>query len=61
MGFTSETRSNYLRGGLTFGSAYDSDATTGSQWQADRGDELLDLADNCTRPDSVTTALGFDL
>ena len=30
MGFTSETRSNYLRGGLTFGSAYDSDATTGT-------------------------------
>jgi hypothetical protein len=28
MGFTSETRSNYLRGGLTFGTAYDSDATT---------------------------------
>ena len=30
MGFTSETRSNYLRGGLIFGSAYDSDATTGT-------------------------------
>ncbi len=30
MGFTSETRSNYLRGGLAFGSAYDCDATTGS-------------------------------
>jgi hypothetical protein len=30
MGFTSETRSNYLRGGLTFGSAYDSDAATGT-------------------------------
>jgi hypothetical protein len=30
MGFTSETRSNYLRGGLTFGTAYDSDATTGT-------------------------------
>jgi len=27
MGFTSETRSNYLRGGLVFSSAYDSDAT----------------------------------
>ena len=36
MGFTSETRSNYLRGGLAFGSAYDSDATTGTQWQANR-------------------------
>jgi hypothetical protein len=33
MGFTSETRSNYLRGGLTFGSAYDSDATTGANGQ----------------------------
>jgi hypothetical protein len=30
MGFTSETRSNYLRGGLVFGTAYDSDATTGT-------------------------------
>jgi hypothetical protein len=30
MGFTSETRSNYLRGGLAFSSAYDSDATTGA-------------------------------
>jgi hypothetical protein len=30
MGFTSETRSNYLRGGLVFSSAYDSDATTGT-------------------------------
>jgi hypothetical protein len=30
MGFTSETRANYLRGGLIFSSAYDSDATTGS-------------------------------
>jgi hypothetical protein len=34
MGFTSETRSNYLRGGLTFGSAYDTDATTGANGQA---------------------------
>jgi hypothetical protein len=34
MGFTSETRSNYLRGGLAFGSAYDSDATTGTNGQA---------------------------
>jgi hypothetical protein len=33
MGFTSETRSNYLRGGLTFGTAYDSDATTGTNGQ----------------------------
>jgi hypothetical protein len=30
MEFTSETRANYVRGGLTFGSAYDSDATTGT-------------------------------
>lgn len=34
MGFTSETRSNYLRGGLTFGSAYDTDATTEANGQA---------------------------
>ena len=27
MGFTSETRANYLRGGLVFGSAYDDEAT----------------------------------
>ena len=33
MGFTSETRSNYLRGGLVFSSAYDSDATTGTNGQ----------------------------
>ena len=33
MGFTSETRSNYLRGGLMFGTAYDSDATTGANGQ----------------------------
>jgi hypothetical protein len=33
MGFTSETHSNYLRGGLTFGTAYDSDATTGTNGQ----------------------------
>jgi len=33
MGFTSETRSNYLRGGLAFSSAYDSDVTTGSNGQ----------------------------
>ena len=33
MGFTSETRSNYLRGGLIFSTAYDSDATTGSNGQ----------------------------
>ena len=30
MGFTSETRSNYLRGGLTFSTAYDTDAATGA-------------------------------
>lgn len=30
MGFTSETRANYLRGGLVFTTAYDSDATTGT-------------------------------
>jgi len=34
MGFTSETRSNYLRGGLVFSSAYDTDATTGTNGQA---------------------------
>ena len=33
MGFTSETRSNYLRGGLVFSSAYDSDVTTGTNGQ----------------------------
>jgi hypothetical protein len=33
MGFTSETRANYLRGGLMFISAYDSDATTGTNGQ----------------------------
>jgi hypothetical protein len=33
MGFTSETRSNYLRGGLMFGSAYDDAATTGANGQ----------------------------
>lgn len=33
MGFTSETRANYLRGGLVFTSAYDSDATTGANGQ----------------------------
>lgn len=33
MGFTSETRSNYLRGGLIFGSAYDTDAATGANGQ----------------------------
>jgi hypothetical protein len=33
MGFTSETRSNYLRGGLMFSTAYDSDATTGTNGQ----------------------------
>ena len=30
MGFTSETRSNYLRGGLTFGSAWDDSVVTGA-------------------------------
>jgi len=30
MGFTSETRANYLRGGLRFGSAYDDNATVGT-------------------------------
>jgi hypothetical protein len=34
MGFTSEPRSNYLRGGLAFSTAYDSDATNGSNGQA---------------------------
>jgi hypothetical protein len=34
MGFTSETRANYLRGGLIFSTAYDSDATTGANGQA---------------------------
>jgi hypothetical protein len=33
MGFTSETRSNYLRGGLVFSSAYNSDVTTGTNGQ----------------------------
>jgi hypothetical protein len=33
MGFTSETRSNYLRGGLVFASAYDSEATIGTNGQ----------------------------
>src|ERR1700736_4751188 len=30
MGFTSETRSNYLRGGLVFGTAYDDNVQPGS-------------------------------
>jgi len=34
MGFTSETRANYLRGGVLFSSAYDSDATTGANGHA---------------------------
>jgi hypothetical protein len=33
MGFTSETRSNYLRGGLVFSTAYQTDVTTGSNGQ----------------------------
>ena len=33
MGFISETRSNYLRGGLVFSTAYNSDATTGTNGQ----------------------------
>jgi hypothetical protein len=33
MGFTSETRSNYLRGGLIFSTAYQTDVTTGSNGQ----------------------------
>jgi hypothetical protein len=33
MGFTSDTRSNYLRAGLAFSSAYDSDATIGTTGQ----------------------------
>lgn len=33
MGFTSETRSNYLRGGLVFGTAYNTDVTTGTNGQ----------------------------
>jgi len=33
MGFTSETGANYLRGGLVFSSAYDTDATTGANGQ----------------------------
>ena len=34
MGFTSETRENYLRGGLVFSSAYDDEATVGANGQA---------------------------
>ena len=33
MGFTSETRSNYLRGGLVFGTAYNTDVTTETNGQ----------------------------
>ena len=33
MGFTSDTRSNYLRGGLVFSTAYNTDAVTGSNGQ----------------------------
>ena len=33
MGFTSETRENYLRGGLVFSSAYDDEATVGANGQ----------------------------
>jgi hypothetical protein len=34
MGFTSETRANYLRGALTFSSAYDTEATIGTNGRA---------------------------
>jgi hypothetical protein len=34
MGFTSETRSNYLRGGLVFGSAYDDNVFAGANGKA---------------------------
>ena len=39
MGFTSETRSNYLRGGLTFGSAYDDNV-----FQGNSGKPLSDVS-----------------
>lgn len=42
MGFTSETRANYISGGLLFTSAYDSAATTGSNGQP-VGDETYSI------------------
>ena len=61
MGFTSETRSNYLRGGLVFSTAYDSDVTTGTQRPAGKRRELFDMAHHLAGPDQITTALGFHL
>ena len=58
MGFTSETRANYLRGGLIFSTAYDTDVTSGDERPASRGCELLDLANNLAGPDQI--ALPFD-
>jgi hypothetical protein len=42
MGFTSETRSNFLRGGLVFTTAYDSDVTVGTNGQP-VGDESYSI------------------
>jgi hypothetical protein len=42
MGYTSETRSNYLRGGVVFTTAYDSDVTVGTNGQP-VGDESYSI------------------
>ena len=42
MGFTSETRENYLRGGVVFTTAYDSDVTVGTNGQP-VGDESYSI------------------
>ena len=36
MGFTSETRSNYLRGGLVFSTAYDDRRDDRNEWPASK-------------------------
>ncbi len=61
MGFTSETRANYLRGGLVFSSAYDTDATIGANRTAGERRQLFGLADNFTRSDAFALSLGVQL
>ena len=57
MGFTSETRSNYLRGGLIFSTAYDSDVTTGDERPTGQRRELFDMANNLAGPDQIALPL----
>ena len=61
MGFTSETRSNYLRGGLVFSTAYQSDVTTGSNGQPISDVSYTISPTISLGPDQITTALGFHL